>query len=121
MRRPTLCVENSVALIICPVTCALPFALGIGLTLLTRKRFPRGAYWFGFLVPVLIPIALWFLYTRVVSAQPCSPENQLACGEGDAYVFLLLGGVLLFNFGISATIQFVMWLLARRKLEQQTT
>ena len=113
--------ENTIVFTVCLLACALPFALGIGVTLFTRKRFPRGAYWFGFLVPVLIPIALWFLYSRVVSAQPCSPENQLSCGEGDAYVFLLLGGVLLFNLGVSAMIQFVMSRLARRKVASEST
>lgn len=107
--------ENVLVLLFCLIVIALPFALGIGVTLLTRKRFPRAAYWFGFLIPVLLPIALWVLYSRVVSAQLCSPENQLACGEGDAYVFLLLSGVLLFNLGVSALIQFVMSRLERRK------
>jgi len=108
-------VERTAIYAACFLVCALQFALGIGVTFLTRKRFPRAAYFLGFLVPVLIPIALWFLYSRVVSSQPCSPENQLSCGEGDAYAFLFLGGVLFFNVGVSAVIQFVMWQIARRK------
>lgn len=99
----------------CLLACGLQFALGIGVTLALRKRLPRAAYWIGFLVPVLIPILLWGLYVLYSSSQPCLPQNQLSCGEADAYTFLLLGGVLLFNFGISSLIQFIMWRVELRR------
>ncbi len=98
----------------CLLACALQFVVGVGVTLLTRPRLPRAAYFLGFAVPVIIPIGLWFLYTTFSFAQPC-PPGAVNCGEMDAYVFLLLGGVLLFNLGTSAMIQFILGLLERRK------
>ena len=112
--------ENSLALVICLVACAIPFALSIGVTLLVRKWLPRAAYFIGFLIPVAIPVVLWFLYTAVNRASPPCPPNVVSCGEADAYAFILLGGVFLFNFGISAMIQFVLWQILRRKKIQTT-
>jgi hypothetical protein len=97
----------------CLFACALQFVLGAGVTFLTRSRLPRGAYFLGFIVPVLVPVVLWFLYTQFSSAQPC-PPGVVSCGEADAYVFLLLGGVLLLNLGASAMLQFILWMLERR-------
>lgn len=95
--------------------CAMQFALGIGVTLLTRKPFPRGAYFFGFLTPLVFPVLLGFLYVNFSSTQPCSPANRIGCGDADGIVFPLLAGIFLFNVGVSATIQYVMSRIERRK------
>lgn len=105
--------ENAIIYAVCLVGCALQFALGIGVTLLARKRLPRGAYFLGFLIPVLIPIALWFLYIAIARRDPCPPD-VIGCGEAAAYALFLLLGVFIFNLVVSAVIQFVMWLAARR-------
>lgn len=96
--------------------CGLQFALGIGVTLLTRKQFPRGAYFFGFAVPLVFPVLLGFLYLNFSSTQPCTTDNRIGCGDADGIVFLLLGGILLFNVGVSAAIQYVMSRIERKRL-----
>ena len=112
--------ENPLVLVLCLAACAIPFALGIGTTLLVRRWLPRAAYYIGFLVPVIIPVLLWFLYTALNRASPPCPPNVVSCGEADAYAFILLSGVFLFNLGISAIVQFVLWQILRRKKIQVT-
>lgn len=97
------------------ILCVGQFVAGVGATLLLRPRLPRACYFIGFLVPLLFPVLLWFAYLQYSAAQPCLPENRLGCGEADAYTFLLLGGVFLFDVGVSAVIQYVMSYMERRR------
>lgn len=96
--------------------CFLQFGVGIGVTFLTRPRFPRGSYFLGFLVPLVFPVILAFLYLNFSSSQPCTLENRIGCGDADGIVFPLLGGIFLFNLGASAMVQYVLSRIERRRL-----
>lgn len=107
--------ENTAAAVLCLLACALPFALGIGITLLLRKWLPRAAYLIGFLIPVAIPVILWLMYSALMRATPPCPPGVVSCGEADAYTFLVLAGLTVFNFFVSAVIQFLVWLILRQQ------
>jgi hypothetical protein len=88
--------------------CVLQFVFGIGVTLLMRRWFPRAAYGFGFVVPLIAPVLLWFVSASHPKL-PCEPENSISCGEVDMYLSFIMSVIFLSAAGMSALIQFVLW------------
>lgn len=109
--------ENTIIYAACLLGCGLQFVLSGAITWLARKRFRRAAYFIGFLILPLIPIALWFIYVAIAHREPCPPEGQIGCGEADAYALIILAGLFLLNILGGALLQFILWMIWRKRAE----